>query len=45
MCVSKVLKPNDLPNAVKWSVNVFQSTTLNTDTLHDGQCFVGDPNS
>lgn len=42
MCASKVLKPNNLPNAVKWSVNVFQSKTLNIDAVHGGHCFVAD---
>lgn len=42
MCVSKAHQPNDLPNAVKWSVNVFQSKALNTDAVHDGQCFFAD---
>lgn len=45
MWASKVLKPNNLPNAVKWSVNVFQSKTLNTDAIHGGHCFVADLNS
>lgn len=42
MCASKVLKPNNLPNAVKWSVNVFQSKTLNADAVHGGHCYVAD---
>lgn len=42
MCVSEAHQPDDLPNAVKPSVNVFQSRALNTDAVHDGQCFAPD---